>query len=119
MKTNARTAPCVSPDVPVKEPSVNRLRVLGSLAGFALLAAGFNGAYVRPAPTLAEYAVFGCLLGLIFLETVEAGWYRAAASRVKRRDTVQAARQERKPAARETGNGELPHKSKARISSHG
>ena len=47
-----------------------------SLSVLALLDAGFNGIYARPAPTLSEWAVFSCLLMLIFLETLAAGWYR-------------------------------------------
>jgi hypothetical protein len=51
-------------------------RLLFSLSVLALLGAGFNGIYARPAPTLSEWAVFSCLLMLIFLETLAAGWYR-------------------------------------------
>jgi hypothetical protein len=96
MKTNGPEAP---DQAPLAWP-----RVLCSLLGLVLLAWGFNGIYARPLPTSAELAVFCFLLVLIFLETVQAGWYR--------RTELHPAQQERKPVARETGPAELARKSK-------
>jgi hypothetical protein len=101
VKETGETVRCVPDQPPIAWP-----RVLWLLLGFVVLAWGFDGVYTKPSPSLAEWAVFCCLLALIFIETLEAGLY------LYRPEQHRIAPPRRKPVASESGRAQLAVKSK-------